>query len=82
MFKEDFIPNPVGNGLGLAYFPRGFYPGKQSCPGCKHGENLHVASICYACGPCGWSILGDGNTRGLPAGWHNTAKYDAEATAK
>ena len=40
------------------------------CPGCHHSEFSHVAGICYACGGCGWSILGEGNAWDLPAGWH------------
>lgn len=68
-FSENYISNPDPSGHGLLYFPRGFDPGKQSCPGCKHGENLHVAGMCYACGYCNWSILGDGNAYGVPAGW-------------
>lgn len=36
---------------------------KTNCPGCGHGDNFHVAWICYRCGDCGWSIRADG--------WHD-----------
>ena len=68
-FDAHFVVNPNAAHGGLAFLPRGFIPGERSCPGCKHGECLHVAASCYACGNCGWSILGDGNAYGVPAGW-------------
>jgi len=70
-FEELFIPNPYAGSGGLTHMLRGFDPGKQSCPGCTHGENFHVAGMCYACGHCGWSLLGKGNSYGLPEGWHD-----------
>lgn len=47
-------------------------PKEQNCPGCTHHETNHDAGACYACGYCGWSILGDGNGYGMPAGWCKT----------
>jgi hypothetical protein len=50
---------------------------ETDCPGCNHGENFHVAGMCYRCATlalssyCGWSILGTGNAWGFPAGWHH-----------